>query len=365
MANKEKKNKRSNDGGAASPAPMKGIGGYKPSSGNKRDKAPYAKDIVKLMDWPSVPAFVQMRILPPNKKAGIGVVTEVKRYVDITANGKTFGVPKIPLNYNAAEDSFGPDEDCPYAMSKNPSKISQYYYVNVIVRDLQDDEPKKVKMTDEEKKTGIADISSGSWSPVRMLRLTAKTLGRIQELTGLNMHKTKDGKEAMGLDDAEYGNDILMKFDIKASSPGDMYAIELSREDAKTPLTKAEQKYLVWDVSSVNTPPLDFDAAVKDVGFLEEKCPDAEEEDDDAAQKSDSKYEGKKDKKMERKGKKDKGDKKKDKKDEPKKEEKKKGKKDKAPKEEKKAPKKEEKKKGKKDAPKLADPKKKDKKKKK
>ena len=153
-----------------------------------------------------------------------------------------------------------------------------------IVRDLQDDEPrKKGEMTASEKKTGFKEKGSKAWTPVRVVRLTPSLLRKLMELREINVHRIEGKKQAFDIIDPVYGCDIYISCN-KSASPADMYS--LNKGEASK-LSKEEKKYLIYDVSKIHTcEPLEV--ARKEAEQLSLKCPDvdsSEDEEDDIPSK--------------------------------------------------------------------------------
>jgi hypothetical protein len=131
------------------------------------------------------------------------------------------------------------------------------YYVNVIDRDIQNDEPKKKRdRTPKEEKQREWNGGSyylkesktkGGWTPVRVMRLTPAMARKISELGDLNkVTNKKTGKTTTYMvDHPKYGFDISIKYDKKAKSANEMYSIQKSD---RSPLTEEELELLLWKI---------------------------------------------------------------------------------------------------------------------
>jgi hypothetical protein len=184
-----------------------------------------------------------------------------------------FSVPKPCLSYDPATLRHDEDITCPYCqaeewfkehdikvkagkMEGNPARSSVEYICNAIPRELQEDiKPKITK--EEEAESGIIQKGSKSKTPVRVIRLTPGLVAKIKDIQKLNVHRVKfkdkdtgkvvEERKAMPIYHPKYGQDINIKFNDKAKSPGDYYAVQ---RDDKTPLTEEELEYLKWDIEA-------------------------------------------------------------------------------------------------------------------
>ena len=66
-------------------------------------------------------------------------------------------------------------------------RFSTSYYMNAIIRSIQEDEPsRKPKATEEEIESGFKDKDSNTWTPVRVIALPVSVLDQIQKLKYIN-----------------------------------------------------------------------------------------------------------------------------------------------------------------------------------
>jgi hypothetical protein len=130
-----------------------------------------------------------------------------------------------------------------------PVSTDTAYIMNVISRDRQEEiEPKIV--TKAERESGFKDITSKSRTPVQVLVIKPSLAKRIKEIAGLNKHvvsvKGHNEKRTFPLYHAEYGRDLMVKFDPDADG-SDKYSVQ--RGDI-SPLTDEEKELLQWDIGT-------------------------------------------------------------------------------------------------------------------
>lgn len=208
------------------------------------------KDIIKFESHlgmyriPQTNKYVQLRLVSP-------VFSEAVHWIDIkTKAGKKIGIPKACSRYNGETDSFDSSKSCVYCDMFTEYPARQRYYVNAIIRDIQEDEPSrfKKKYSSTEAKTGFKDgLDSKAWTPVRVLSLPPGVTNKIKGLSDLNKHKVNGKTRSMPVSDEEFGMDIGIKFDPNVSSS---QAYDVQRGD-KSPLSEDEIDYLHWDIEKV------------------------------------------------------------------------------------------------------------------
>ena len=254
------------------------------------------KDLVKFLEYPKVkgkPAWVTLRLFGPvYSKAGFWV--KAKRY---TGNkGKAFF--KICRCYDTethqiVADKYDPfydewrrerDENIP--REEQLLTYQRYFYMQAIVRKLQDNMPAKNKLTANEKKSGFKEMESDSYTPVVVVRLTASLLQQIQDMKEDNVVKFKTGKRtAYSVNHEKYGRDIMIRFDDSDGvAPSQRYAVKLVVDGGRTPLTDEEKAYLKWDMEQLYPEEesegqirRDFESWAKRIGLTA----DEDDEDDD------------------------------------------------------------------------------------
>ena len=264
---------------------MSGFGNLQPRTGNKDSVK--LDEVIELHKLPDN-EWSQLRFLP-------GKILPVKRHWIKILGGKEkreITIPRYCIAFNPANeneprlDAKGKPIHCPYCDlthgNEGSSRYEFFYLANAIVRELQEDEPrKKAPHTKEEKKTGIKDIRSKSWTPVRVVRITSSVAARIQELSEGNLVKGKDKvRKQYDVTDAKYGIDIRIKYKPKGAGT-DKYSAD---KDERTPLTEDELAYLKWDVTEQLidvTGRMDAKQALEDFKRMEVVGGDVPDDDDE------------------------------------------------------------------------------------
>lgn len=212
-----------------------------------------------------------------------GVVPYAKHWIEIkNREGGTVNIPKTPLNFNSETDTFDSTIENPYDDIPNTVKTSKHYYVNVIAREEQENEPKRQPPhTQREKKTGLKEKDSKSWTPVRVLRVPTTVAKELQNLAKANVRKLKSGPKSFDLTHEKFGRDILILYD-EAAAGSAKYSVSLGE---RSPLTEEEKEYLVWDLDNLMEPE-DLETAKKEADALagkisDEEMTDGEDEDDE------------------------------------------------------------------------------------
>ena len=166
-------------------------------------------------------------------------------WIDIvTKDGKETRFPKICLAWDPKTEELNPDLECPYC--DEGLTLNTSYYLNAIIRDIQEEEPaNQSKPTRVEKETGFKAIDSKTWTPVQVLQLTPNTVAKIQGLKELNKHKIKGELKAMSTSHKKYGMDINILYDEKAKTAADRYKVNSGE---KTAIREDEEAYLTWDL---------------------------------------------------------------------------------------------------------------------
>lgn len=214
----------------------RGFDDINPNAGNRDNlKIEEIVDIHKFEDG----QYESLRILPspmlPVKMHWIKILAgKEKREVK---------VPRLCVSFDPDNEST-PKEgtDCPYCKltqgQDGSCQTSKAYYANVIVRDEQENEPrKKGKPTKKEKKTGFKEKGSKTWTPVKVVKLTNGVASKLKQLKQRNNNTS--------IADGKGGCDVAIMYDSKAAAAS---AYTIDRGD-KSPLTKEEKAYLTWDLS--------------------------------------------------------------------------------------------------------------------
>ena len=146
----------------------------------------------------------------------------------------------FPLLCRRNEDD---NADCPCCRAGISAQT--VYLSNAIIRDLQEDKPKKIKSPEKGKKFRVK--GDKFWSPIRVIKFPAGIAQKIKNLSKLNK-VSKGGKiTAYQVNDVKYGRDINVLFDPSQSGSG-MYDVQ---KDDRSPLTDEEKSYLLFDLDVV------------------------------------------------------------------------------------------------------------------
>lgn len=197
----------------------------------------------ELIDIFRLPAqqWTTLRFIPPNEgNELLTAVHWIERYKD---DGSKAKFSKYCLGFDLESGNVNPD-NCPYCINIAAPKIEYFY--NVIVRELQENEPaRQPNWTASENETWYKEKNSKSWTPVRVIRLTPSVVEKIQKFISLK------GAEP---DSIEKGYDISIYFDPKAKAAADMYQVQCGDV---TPLQDYEWNseynmcaYLVHEIAS-------------------------------------------------------------------------------------------------------------------
>jgi hypothetical protein len=198
-------------------------------------------ELVGLMQFPKN-RFVQIRLLD---KPWLAMA---QHWIEIIGakSEKQVKIPKTCLAFDNENDEF--NKDCPYCELTGENKVPRkVYYVNAIIRDLEDNMPStRSRPTVKEKNSGhIEGLDSKSWTPVKVIRLTPSIVQKIQDLSQLNVHKIKGVRTQVNVADDDYGMDINIKYDPDATGT-DKYNVQVV--GGSTPLTEQQRAYLTWDL---------------------------------------------------------------------------------------------------------------------
>ena len=219
------------------------------------------EELIDVFKWPDG-KWVQVRLMDR------GLLPISTHWVPIIGSktGKESKIPRLCLNIDPASGKALKGK-CPYCELGDTARAQDHYYFNAIIRELQEDQPKKaVKPTSAERETGFKDIDSRSWTPVRAIRLPGGLLDQFKAQKDLNKHKSKKTGETKkyAINHDKYGVDFNVMYDSSIKG-GQKYKIS---KEGRTPLTEEELEYLVYD--------LDGAAIAKEMGLktLEEALRD-------------------------------------------------------------------------------------------
>ena len=219
------------------------------------------EELIDVFKWPDG-KWVQVRLMDR------GLLPISTHWVPIIGSktGKESKIPRLCLNIDPTSGKALKGK-CPYCELGDTARAQDHYYFNAIIRELQEDQPKKaVKPTSAERETGFKDIDSRSWTPVRAIRLPGGLLDQFKAQKDLNKHKSKKTGETKkyAINHDKYGVDFNVMYDSSIKG-GQKYKIS---KEGRTPLTEEELEYLVYD--------LDGAAIAKEMGLktLEEALSD-------------------------------------------------------------------------------------------
>ena len=219
------------------------------------------EELIDVFKWPDG-KWVQVRLMDR------GLLPISTHWVPIIGSktGKESKIPRLCLNIDP-DSGKAIKGKCPYCELGDTARAQDHYYFNAIIRELQEDQPKKaVKPTSSERETGFKDIDSRSWTPVRAIRLPGGLLDQFKAQKDLNKHKSKKTGETKkyAINHDKYGVDFNVMYDSSIKG-GQKYKIS---KEGRTPLTEEELEYLVYD--------LDGAAIAKEMGLktLEEALRD-------------------------------------------------------------------------------------------
>jgi hypothetical protein len=220
----------------------------KPKVGNNQKRL---NDEIDLFVWPKN-KYVKVRFIGP-------ITSSVNVWFEIISSKqkKKVSIPKICLDYNPKTEEFEGDK-CPYRMS-GVGRPAQFYLTNMIVRDLQEDMPRKLpKLQSSEKKKrnmlgekwSIKEAGSKSWTPVRAMTVPASLAEKLASLKTLNVVKNKEGKKVeYDVTHAKYGRDLMIKYNPDGAGTAKW---EVQMEE-KAPLTEEEQNFLLQPLEGLES----------------------------------------------------------------------------------------------------------------
>lgn len=256
-------------------------------------------DVVNMLEYPTKngkPGWVTIRLFGP-------VYSDAFFWVKAKqGSNKSFRAPCrcydpdthqcVPEKYDPWYDEYRRECDENIDRKDRLLQYSRYFYMQAIVRKLQDNMPAKNRVTAQEKKSGFKDPDSDSYTPVVVVQLTPKILSAIQEMKEDNIVKLKSGtRKAYHVTDEKFGRDIMIKKDMSPGvAPGDIYQVKLAVDSGRTPLTEEEKAYLTWDMNTIYAPEQseeqvkrDFESWARRMGLTKRNVeePEADEDDDD------------------------------------------------------------------------------------
>ena len=259
----------------------RGFGRMKPQA--TRARAPMPHELCDMLDWPKNGDPINVRIVGDVVGFGIHKIKVTKK------DGSETTINKPCLAYDAETDSVDSTKPCPYCKLPSGSNEIQYnshlYFANVIVRELQEQAPRKLpQLTAKERKTGVKELGSSSWTPVRVMRIPSTLAQRLKKLGERNIviHPNTKAKKAFDVNHPKYGIDLEVSFD-KNATPANMYSADKTESPSGkkySPLDEDEQGYLLYDLTNLYTIE-EMAEAKKEAKSLHDRWYGAEGEDGD------------------------------------------------------------------------------------
>lgn len=216
--------------------------GFGDANVNSDNRPPRIEELVEMVKPTS--EFLQVRLIGD-------VFSYATHWIKILTSKGEFNIPKVPLNFDPYSDSFDETIEDPYYDLPNRETTSKRYFVNVIVRDIQDSEPrKKEKPTKSERKSGFMNgKGSKTWTPVRVLSVPSGVAKQLQKIITMNKHKVNGKVVNCELSDPKYGCDLFISFDPDAKGPN-KWSVQ---KGDHSPLTEDEKAYLQWNLDFTET----------------------------------------------------------------------------------------------------------------
>ena len=183
-----------------------------------------------------------------------GTFASATLWMDIKKKDGSFTqIPRTCLNFDIEKASFDTSKRCPYYEARDQlscrgeqgAQLNVHYFCNILVRDLQNDEPRKTKITSDEQESGFKNKNSKSWTPIRVARFPKTVIEKLLKLRELN----RVNGEIQELSDPENGRDIFVLFNRNSKNPANMWDTQLS-PDGSSKLTKKEKDYLFYDIKT-------------------------------------------------------------------------------------------------------------------
>lgn len=212
-------------------------------------------------------------------------------------DGSKTKIPKYCLNWNQNTEEFE-DHGCPYCAAELYADVT--YWINAIIREIQEDEPRKkyppvesekkpVNIGDDEYpfKARLKDADSRTWTPARILRIPASLMRQVTDIPNTR-HIKKSGKvitKSFELTDPKYGRDINFKFDNSQSGTGKYVA----QAGDQVELSPEEQKYLLFPIDFQEKGVETLERALKEWDSIRERLVQTQKEDEKKKRKRSSK----------------------------------------------------------------------------
>ena len=174
--------------------------------------------------------YIKLRILPPKHIFSSMVHWVEIEYTDKDTNKtKTTVIPKASLSWDIKRAEHIPGAVDPYLDNSSSIKIensSVYFYLNAIIRHLEDEEPKKESKRDK-------------WTPVRIIKVPKSVINQLSIIT----EEQNDGHPVF---DANKGTDLKVRFDPNKKNKSEIWSVIPVKEPSK--LSDKELDYKIHDI---------------------------------------------------------------------------------------------------------------------
>jgi len=213
-----------------------------------RPQKPRLDEEVEIYQFPKR-KWIQVRYFGPFNSYAQG-------WIRFRKKDKSIGMfPKICLDYDPKTQEFA-KEICPYR--KAGIYMPQRFICNMIVRDIQDNPPRRKRPpTGEERRRRkmlgerwrIKDMDSKSYTPARVHDMPAGVADRLANFAEINIRRKGGKKIKYDITDPRFGMDVLIKYDPDAKGPQKW---DVQRAE-QTRLTDAELGYLIYNLDGLKS----------------------------------------------------------------------------------------------------------------
>ena len=149
----------------------KGFSNVKQYNDNKQPKM---DELVAMLDLHKTgKKYIKLRFLDTDKY-GRPAIANIWVEKEIEKNNKTVSIrfPRLPYSWDPINDEFKDTKNRDPYLKAEAGQFQKHYYVNVLVRPLQEKKRYSGKPSKSEAKTGFCDdLESKDKTPVRVIRL--------------------------------------------------------------------------------------------------------------------------------------------------------------------------------------------------
>lgn len=212
------------------------------------DTRPRIEELIQVYKFPEG-KWVRVRLHGPVYTTG-GFWVTVKKKDGSRGAFYTPAVSYDPDTQTLDSTIADPFRDAQKVLNTEENQVIQFAkrgYINGIVRSEQKNLPSRIRPTKEEEKTGFKDRDSDTPTPNKAIPLTPGLLKKIQALKELNTVEGKRATKAYAVTHPEFGCDIMIKYDSKASA-ANMYEVQISTQK---PMTEEEKTYLLQNLERI------------------------------------------------------------------------------------------------------------------